>query len=155
MNYFLLNCYVLQWRHNERDGVSNHRHLDGSPNRLFRRKSKTTSKLRVTGLCEGNPPVTGGFPSQKASNAENVYILWCYHVCAIFNTTKHLIDTVVIMWQQTTIILGFVEATKFGQFHEYWWKSCGPLSKSTYQRNATLLLRPLSLPKQGSNNRCI
>ena len=26
----------------------------------------------VTGLWEWNPPVTGGFPSQKASNAENV-----------------------------------------------------------------------------------
>ena len=25
-------------------------------------------KARVTGLCEGNPPVTGGFPSQRARN---------------------------------------------------------------------------------------
>ena len=33
-----------------------------------------TSKLRVTGLCEGNPPVTGGFPSQKASSTEKVSI---------------------------------------------------------------------------------
>ena len=32
-------------------------------NRLFRHLSKKqTSKLRATGLCEGNPPVTGGFP---------------------------------------------------------------------------------------------
>ena len=28
-----------------------------------RRRSNKTSKLRLTGLCEGNPPVTGGFPS--------------------------------------------------------------------------------------------
>ena len=28
-------------------------------NRLFRRRSKKTSKLSVTGLCEGNSPVTG------------------------------------------------------------------------------------------------
>ena len=27
-------------------------------------------KLRFTGLCEGNPPVNGAFPSQRASNAE-------------------------------------------------------------------------------------
>ena len=33
--------------------------------------SKKTSKLRVTGLCEGNSPVTGEFPAQRASNAEN------------------------------------------------------------------------------------
>ena len=41
----------LQWRHNERDGVSNRRRLDCLLNRLFRRRSKKTSKLRVTGLC--------------------------------------------------------------------------------------------------------
>ena len=34
-------------------------------NHVFRRRSKKTSKPRVTGLCEGNPPVTGGFPSQR------------------------------------------------------------------------------------------
>ena len=47
----------LKWRHihNERDGVSNHRRLDCLLNRLFRRRSKNTSKLRVTALCEGNP----------------------------------------------------------------------------------------------------
>ena len=59
----------LQSRHNECDGVSNHRRLDCLLNRLFRRRSKKTSKLSVTGLCEGNPPVTDGFPSQRASNA--------------------------------------------------------------------------------------
>ena len=71
-------CPSLQWRHNERHGVSNHRRLDCLLSRLFRRTSKKTSKLRATGLCGGNPPVTGGFPSQRASNAENVSI-WCRH----------------------------------------------------------------------------
>ena len=33
---------------------------------------KETSKLRDTGRCDGNPPVTEGFPSQKANNTENV-----------------------------------------------------------------------------------
>ena len=42
--------------------------------------SKKTSKLRDTGLCKGNSPVTGGFPSQKASNAKNVSIWWRHHV---------------------------------------------------------------------------
>ena len=37
-------------------------------------------KLRVTDLCAGNPPVTGEFPAQKASNAENVSIWWRHHV---------------------------------------------------------------------------
>ena len=45
-------------------------------NRLFGHRSKKTSKLRVTGLCVGNSPVTGEFPAQMASNAENVSIWW-------------------------------------------------------------------------------
>ena len=48
-------------------------------NRLFRRRSKKTSMPRVTGLCEGNSPVTGEFPTQRASNTENVSIWWHYH----------------------------------------------------------------------------
>ena len=58
----------LQWRHNERNGVSNHRRLDCLRNRSSRRWSRKTSKLRVTGPCQGNPPVTGGFPHQRASS---------------------------------------------------------------------------------------
>ena len=38
------------------------------------RRSKKTSKFRVTGLCAGNSPVTGEFPAQMASNVENVFI---------------------------------------------------------------------------------
>ena len=71
--------HTLQWRHDEREGVSNHRRYDSLLNRLFRRRSKKSLKLRVTGLCEGNPPVTGGFPSQRASNAVNVSIWWRHH----------------------------------------------------------------------------
>ena len=36
-------------------------------------------KLRVTGLCEGNSTLAGGFPSQRASNAEKVSIWWRHH----------------------------------------------------------------------------
>ena len=62
-----------------RDGVSNHQPHHCLFNRLFRRRSKKTSKLRVTGLCEGNSPVTSEFPAQGASNAENVSIGWRHH----------------------------------------------------------------------------
>ena len=41
--------------------------LDCLLNPLFRRRLKKTSKFRVTGLCEGNPLVTGGFPLQRGS----------------------------------------------------------------------------------------
>ena len=48
-------------------------------NLLFRRRSKKTRKLCVTGLCEGNSPVTGEFPAQRASSAENVSIWWRHY----------------------------------------------------------------------------
>ena len=47
----------LEWCHNERDGIWNHRRLDCLLSRLFRRRSKKTSMLRVTGLCEGKSTI--------------------------------------------------------------------------------------------------
>ena len=64
-------CNSLRWRHNERDGVSNHQPHNCLFKRLFRHRWKETSKLCVTGLCAGNSPVTGVFLAQRASNAEN------------------------------------------------------------------------------------
>ena len=69
----------LRWRHNDHAGVSNHQPHGCLLNRLFRRKSKKTSKLRVTGLCAGNSPGTGEFPAQMASYTENVSIWWRHH----------------------------------------------------------------------------
>ena len=46
----------LHWRHNNHDGVSNSQPQGCLLNHLFRRRSKKTSKLRVTGLCVGNSP---------------------------------------------------------------------------------------------------
>ena len=69
------NLSPLQWHHNECDDVSNHQCLECLLSRLFWRRSKKTSKLHVTGLCEG----TSDFPAQRASNVENVSIWWCHH----------------------------------------------------------------------------
>ena len=69
----------LQWRHNGWNGVSNHQPYHCLLNRLFRRRSKKASKLRVTGLCARNSPMTGEFPAQMASNADNVSIWWRHH----------------------------------------------------------------------------
>ena len=49
----LFILHALEWRHNGRDGVSNHQPHVCLLNRLFRRRSKKTSKLRVTGLLRG------------------------------------------------------------------------------------------------------
>ena len=69
---------TLQWCHNEHNGISNHWRLDCLLNRLFGHRSKKTSKLHPTGLREGHPPVTRGFPTQRASNVESISI-WRHH----------------------------------------------------------------------------
>ena len=87
--------YSLQWRHNDRDGVSNHRPHHCLLGSIFRRRSK------ITGLCAGNSPVTGEFSAQMASNAEIVSIWWRHRVTSqyhmmtlsngnIFRVTDHL-----------------------------------------------------------------
>ena len=75
--------HSLQWRHNGRYSVSNHQPHDCLFSRLFRRRSKKTPKLRVTGLCAGNSPETGEFPAQMASITENIFIWWRHHVVYI------------------------------------------------------------------------
>ena len=59
-------------------GVSNHQPHDCLFNRNIRRRSKKTSKLRVTGLCAGNSPVP--------SYAENISIWWRHHALISPNT---------------------------------------------------------------------
>ena len=73
------NASALHWRHNDHDGVSSHQPHGCLLNRLFERRSKKTSKLRVTGLCAGNSPGTCEFPAQMASYAENASIWWQHH----------------------------------------------------------------------------
>ena len=70
---------ALLQHHNGHDGVSNHQPRDCLFNRLFRRRSKKTSKLRVTRLCVGNSPEIGEFPAQMAGMAENYFIWWRHH----------------------------------------------------------------------------
>ena len=81
----VLSGSALQWRYNGRDSVSNHQPHDCLLNHLSRRRSKKTPKLRVTGLCAGNSPGTGEFPSQMSSNTENVSIWWRHHEYGVGN----------------------------------------------------------------------
>ena len=87
----------IQWRHNGRDGIWNPQPHDC----LFRRRSKKTSKLRVTGLCAGNSPATGEFPAQMARKAENVSIWWRHHIKVHFHqpfNTNFLIWLFIEWW---------------------------------------------------------
>ena len=55
-HFHFIAAKSLRWRHDGRDVVSNHQPHDCLLGRVFRRRSKKTSKLRVTGLCAGNSP---------------------------------------------------------------------------------------------------
>ena len=86
-----MNESLTSWMHNDCvvfglhyydvivGAIASHQSHDCLLHHLFRRRSKKTSKLRVTGLCEGNSPETGEFPAQRDSNAENVSIWWRHH----------------------------------------------------------------------------
>ena len=85
-----------QWRHNGRDGVSNRQPHHCLLHHLFRRRPKKTPKLRATGHCVGNSPVTGEFLTQMASNAENVSIWWRHH---ILNPCQHgIVHRIVLIY---------------------------------------------------------
>ena len=94
---------TLQWRHDKRGGISNHQPHDYSFDRFFRRRSKKTSKLRVTGLCGGNSPVTDGFHSQRASHVENASIYWRNHAAVSLPTPP-----VTFQWNFRKVILKLI-----------------------------------------------
>ena len=80
---------TLQWCHNGCDSISNHQPQDCLLNRLFRRRSKKTSKLRVTGLCGGihQWPVNSPHKwpvTRKMFPFDDVimHVTYCSHDCA-------------------------------------------------------------------------
>ena len=99
---------VLQWRHNGHDSVSNHQPHECLLNRLFRRRSKKTSKLRVTVLCVGNSPWTGEFPAQMASDAANVSIWWRHHGSPMILCLWDLDKMLAYQWDPAVIPVNLV-----------------------------------------------
>ena len=82
----IYQIHISQWNwvnhYSEMGAMASH---DCLLNRLFGRRSKKTSKLRVTDFCAGNSPATGELPAQRASNAENVSIWWRHHASLRFS----------------------------------------------------------------------
>ena len=91
----VLHCITqsLQWRHNERDGVSNHQPHDYLLNRLFRYRSKKTSASLAFVRGIHRWPVK--FPVQMASNAENVSIWWRHHVNSCWEIFRRFLFSIL------------------------------------------------------------
>ena len=102
--------FTLQWRHNGRDGVSNHKPHDCLLNRLFKRRSKkhqssaslafvrrihrwpmnSLHKWTLLSAVRERPLnlITHSLPAQMASNAESVSIWWRHHDIRYFCVHK-------------------------------------------------------------------
>ena len=96
-NQFIPQYFVKetsQWRHwYERHDVSNHRKINCFFNCELSLSSKKIPKPALLDHCEGNPPVTDGFPLRRVSNA-------CYDV----------IKKLVVAWLYIGIFLEFINS---------------------------------------------
>ena len=80
--------YTLHWRHNDHDGVSKHHPHGCLLNRLFRRRSKKTSKPRVTGLCAGNSPGPMNSPHKGPATRKMVPFDDVITICCVVRICK-------------------------------------------------------------------
>ena len=81
--------------------------IDCLLNRLFMRRSKKTSKLRVTGLCAGSSPVT----AQRASNAENSSIWWRHHDLIPLVSSSVVLSYVCLRYKQWQLLKRAIRKT--------------------------------------------
>ena len=87
--HFMTFSSPSQWRHNGHDGISNHKSHHCLLNRLFRCKSKKTSKLRVTGFVQGihrwpvNSPHKGPV-TQKKFPFDDIIVKSVYWLSAVW-----------------------------------------------------------------------
>ena len=86
----------LQWRHNERDGISNQQPHDCLLNR-FRRRSKKTSKLHVTGPLCGEFTGDRWIPRTKGQKRGKCFLL----IRSSCKTVQHsIISCAAQQWQK-------------------------------------------------------
>ena len=98
---------TLQWRHNERDSVSNQQPCDCLFNCLFRRRSKETSNLRVTGLCAGNSTHKGPVTREMFSFDDVSWRFWKrtnYNlILTVLNFSEGTKTDIHILWHCSTL----------------------------------------------------
>ena len=85
------NLYICVMIYRYSDVIMSRWRLKSMAPRLFAQpfvEAQVTEKIKVRCLCEGNPPVTGGFPSQRASKAAKVSIWWRHHDS--YNSSRNL-----------------------------------------------------------------
>ena len=110
----------LQWRHNERDGVSNHRHLDCLFNCVFRRRSKKTSKL--PGKCfHLMTSSRSGSWDVKQTFKHRAIICWrkSHRLC-----TFYLLAIQLCLFSVAGAFFTHVNNGKFSNMFRIWYRLC-------------------------------
>ena len=95
---------------------------------------KETSKVRITGSLWREPPMIGGFPTQRASNAESVFLSWrhnnVYTSCTITFLIQAGLNKIML---QTTLSSAFspkvyfyskCTAVCYRNWYQYWGYCC-------------------------------
>ena len=108
----------LQWRHDGRESVSNHQPHDCLLNRLFRYRSKKTSKFSITGLCAGNSPASIWWRHHGDLGCENV--VWPHQdITEPMSTVKELVKlkSIIIIFIQGNVVHLNMLSPKFQPFY--------------------------------------
>ena len=115
---------TLLWRHNGHDVVSNHQPHGCLLNRLFRRRPKKTSKLRVTGLCVGNSPGPVNSPhegpvTRKVFPSDDVIMIHLWRNILLLNDD----GLFLIKWYPGAKAIGIVTSQHGNDFRNtgLWW----------------------------------
>ena len=137
-SHHLSQPFPLQWRNNDHDSVSNHQPHGCLLNHLFRRRSKKTSKLRVTGLYVGNSPGPVNSPHKgpvtrkmfpfddvimifENRSISSVCLLWCVSSWAEMITCQHWnhVTTLGHLLKGVTKVVKWVEQMALKSSH-FW-----------------------------------
>ena len=102
---------------------------------------KENMKLRVTGLCTWNSPVTGEFPAQRASNTENVSIWWRHHAFVHNHWGRYIWEGEVLRMRHRVASLAWVN------------RMIAPFSVAQFERHALKRPAPNYNKRQQSTNR--
>ena len=122
----------LHWRHNDHDGVSNHQPHHCLLNRLFRRRSRKTPKLRVTGLCVGNSPGPVNSPhkgpvTRKMFPFDDVIMLSSFSILRYRRWSEsYLTEKTWSDWNKISVFwlsLKFILRTKYDALASGWWRA--------------------------------
>ena len=112
LNCFERSIFSIRWSHDGRDSVSNHQPHHCLLNRIFTRRSKKTSKLRVTGFVWGihRGPVNSPHKwpvTRKMFPFDDVIMFCCKTLRDMIWLTRHRV-TVVSVWCLLCVLYAFI-----------------------------------------------